>query len=30
MANITTQTIRVDLSPDKVIPTAYTHHLESL
>ena len=25
MANITTQTIRVDLSTDKVIPTAFTH-----
>lgn len=25
MANITTQTIRVDLSTGKVIPTAYTH-----
>lgn len=25
MANITTQTIRVDLSTNKVIPTAYTH-----
>ena len=25
MANITTQTIRVDLSTDKVLPTAFTH-----
>ena len=25
MANITTQTIRVDLSTDKVIPSAFTH-----
>ena len=27
MANITTQTIRVDLSTDKVLPTAFTHQI---
>ena len=29
MANITTQTIRVDLSTGKVIPTAYTHQMDT-